>query len=323
MEVNKYTAFSLGLMRRLYARLFKLSDQKSDLKFDFQGQAASDLIEEILAGPEPCMISRFGFYELDAILNYLDVIDDSNFLSKSIKYLKSEIGPFWWDDKIAFFMQNNAGFFPVNVANLQEFAKIMLNEIRNIDILGSWLAREARLADYLPNARIVKLSDLEPYYHSDPWSQVLEGKRVLVIHPFEESIKKQHAKYSVLFNDPRILPKFELKTIKTVQSIAANKTEFSNWFKALAFMCKRVSSMDFDMAIIGAGAYGLPLASFVKSLGKKAIHLGGATQLLFGIKGKRWDDYQFFRSLYNENWVRPLPTEIPDNYQVVEGGCYW
>ncbi len=88
-------------------------------------------------------------------------------------------------------------------------------------------------------------------------------------------------------------------------------------------MKERIRCIDFDIAIIGAGAYGLPLASFIKNMGKKAIHLGGATQLLFGIKGKRWDNLPYFRKLYNENWVRPLPDEIPDNFQAVESGCYW
>ena len=77
------------------------------------------------------------------------------------------------------------------------------------------------------------------------------------------------------------------------------------------------------MAIIGAGAYGLPLAAHVKRLGKKAVHLGGATQILFGIRGKRWDEMPFFQKLYNEHWVRPLPSEVPKDYQRVEGGCYW
>jgi hypothetical protein len=144
-----------------------------------------------------------------------------------------------------------------------------------------------------------------------------------VVHPFEETIKKQYAKRQVLFKDPRILPNFELRTVKAVQSIAGNKPRFANWFDALESMCKKISDTDFDVAIIGAGAYGLPLASFVKSLGAKAVHLGGATQILFGIRGKRWDARPFFTSLYNENWVRPLPAEVPENFQVVESGCYW
>ena len=42
---------------------------------------------------------------------------------------------------------------------------------------------------------------------------------------------------------------------------------------------------DFDVALIGCGAYGFPLAAKLKTAGKQAIHLGGVLQALFGIKG--------------------------------------
>ena len=51
-----------------------------------------------------------------------------------------------------------------------------------------------------------------------------------------------------------------------------------------------LDKQDYDICLIGAGAYGFPLAAHVKRKGKKAIHLGGALQLLFGVKGKRWED---------------------------------
>ena len=47
--------------------------------------------------------------------------------------------------------------------------------------------------------------------------------------------------------------------------------------------------------------------------------MGGATQLLFGIKGKRWDDM----GIYNGYWVRPDETERPKGLEKVEEGCYW
>ena len=74
---------------------------------------------------------------------------------------------------------------------------------------------------------------------------------------------------------------------------------------------------------VGAGAYGLPLAYHAKKLGKKAIQLGGPTQILFGIKGKRWDDHDVISKLYNSYWVRPSADETPSNYKAVEEGCYW
>jgi cation diffusion facilitator CzcD-associated flavoprotein CzcO len=85
--------------------------------------------------------------------------------------------------------------------------------------------------------------------------------------------------------------------------------------------------MDYDICIIGAGAYGFPLAAHVKRKGKKAIHLGGATQLLFGIKGRRWVDnpllYYPYINLFNEHWCYPLPINKPQSAQKVEDACYW
>ena len=321
--MNPTAAFFLEKTRRCYAKLIQSANQKNHLKPDYQEQAAGDFIKEMLAGNEPCMISRLGSNELKATLNQLDIASGDGLWTKSIKYIRGDIGPFWWGRNIRNLMHNFAGFFPAGASGLEKFANLMLRDLQNIDILGSWLADEIRLEKFFPNAKIVPLKDLEPYYHANPWSEVLEGKTVLVIHPYEESIKKQYARHGILFDDPRILPNFELLTLKAVQSIATNKTAFANWFDALAWMCRRVGDLDFDIAIIGAGAYGLPLASFVKNCGKKAVHLGGATQILFGIKGKRWDELPFFKQLYNVNWVRPLPTETPDNFQMVESGCYW
>ena len=78
---------------------------------------------------------------------------------------------------------------------------------------------------------------------------------------------------------------------------------------------------DFDIAIIGCGAYGLPLAAYVKSIGKQSIHLAGKTQLLFGIKGKRWHDDPL--TPYNKYWISPLPEDTPKNDTKIEKGCYW
>ncbi|MDZ4290077.1 MAG: hypothetical protein U0984_19075, partial [Prosthecobacter sp.] len=127
----------------------------------------------------------------------------------------------------------------------------------------------------------------------------------------------------LLFQDQRVLPEFELKTYKSVQSIANTKTRFATWFDALEFMKEQVGQIDFDVAILGCGAYGFPLAAHVKRMGRKAIHLGGATQILFGIKGKRWENIPDVSILMNEHWQRPMPSEMPDGGDKVEGGAYW
>ena len=63
--------------------------------------------------------------------------------------------------------------------------------------------------------------------------------------------------------------------------------------------------------------------SDVKKLNKQAIHIGGGLQILFGIKGRRWDVHPEISQLYNDSWVRPSNNEKTLNIDVVEGGTYW
>lgn len=67
-----------------------------------------------------------------------------------------------------------------------------------------------------------------------------------------------------------MLPQFELDTIKSVQTIAGERDDrFNTWFDALDYMKGEICKRDFDIALIGCGAYGFPLGAFVKSIGKK------------------------------------------------------
>jgi len=79
----------------------------------------------------------------------------------------------------------------------------------------------------------------------------------------------------------------------------------------------------FDVAIVGAGAYSIPVLAHAKLLGKFAIHLGGAVQILFGIKGRRWDSHEIGSRFYNNYWSRPLEEETPKNTAIIEDSCYW
>ena len=89
-------------------------------------------------------------------------------------------------------------------------------------------------------------------------------------------IIKQYEKREKLFKNPEVLPEFDLLTYKPVQGIgrAKNKLKYKTWFEALAKMKEDIKNIDFDVALIGAGAYGIFLAQFVKSLGRQAIHGG-------------------------------------------------
>ena len=217
----------------------------------------------------------------------------------------------------------NMGVYPNDEDNLQKFAHDYCDSIKNVDVMGVWAVPDYDwlVNTYCPQAHYTRLWGLEPYHHPNPWSEHLRNKKVLVIHPFEQSIINNYKNRDQLFENKNVLPKFELKTIKAEQNLS-NKN--SNYFESMQRMQDRIASVDFDIAIIGCGASGLPIASFIKKeLHKTAIHMGGATQILFGIIGRRWEAYPQTRKLINQHWTRPLPEEIPDSAMLVEGGCYW
>lgn len=282
---------------------------------------SNQLIYEELVADKPSMIARFGSTEMMCLVNYIGVKKDNRNFSDFVTR-KSLL--WWWEQSTVQQMQKWSGFFPAEVSKIEQFCDLMLKDIEQVDILGSWLNQEVYFEPGLTNAKKVVLEDLEPFFAKKPWTKALEGKKVLVIHPFAETIKTQYQNRTLLF-DNNLLPEFELKTIKAVQSVAGEKTQFEDWFKALEYMQSEIDATDFDIAIIGCGAYGFPLAAHVKRSGKKAVHLAGATQLLFGIKGKRWEQYIVwpYTNLFNEFWVRPSDQERPKNANSVEGACYW
>jgi hypothetical protein len=309
----------------LLARLFhqRVRPQPAPRAPDLSGQAAADLIARRLATREPFMAARFGVVELGSVLNHAAIHASAPPLRKAAAYVRGDASAWWWEEDTISSMSRNAGFFPAEPALLDRFAERMLADMPCLDVLGSWLAAEDVFHDRLAGAVRIPLRELEPYYHERPWTGALEGRTVLVAHPFVDTIRSQYARRELLFDDPRTLPEFELRTVRAVQSIADTPSPFRDWFEALAHMEAEIADSDFDVALIGCGAYGFPLAAHVKRLGRQAIHLGGATQILFGIKGRRWDEHEFISRLYNEHWVRPAEEERPAGYLDVEDGCYW
>lgn len=318
------TKFILKILRRIYLIINPDSDSFGrNWKMFSSKDYANELIYQKLMDEKPCMIARFGSTEMLCLVNYIGVKYPEKYKNYS-SYIKSLTPPWWWEKSAINQIQQWSGFFPGEISHIERFCETMITDIPQIDILGSWLNQESFFANELLNSKKVVLEDLEPFFSLNPWTRALEGKKVLVVHPFAETINEQFLKRKFLFEN-NLLPDFKLITIKAVQSIAGAKTEFADWFEALDSMKNKIDKTDYDICIIGAGAYGFPLAAHVKRMGKKAIHLAGVTQLLFGIKGKRWERYIVwpYMNLYNENWVRPGENEKPKNAQIVEGACYW
>lgn len=289
-----------------------------DERYIYREQAGSDIIFKKLKEGKPCLIARCGGTEMRT-LNY--------FLKKKKKYLNIN-----FLDNHKYMMNALSGFFPADNDMLTRFCSEYIQAIKNVDVMAVWFneGEEYVCKIYCPEAKLIGLEAIGDYIGllKRPWTKYLKGKKVLVIHPFEKTIINQYKKRELLFKNPETLPEFELKTLKSVQSLGATKGDlgYESWFDALDDMCNKIDSIDFDIALIGAGAYGMFLGEYCKKIGKQAVHVGGALQLLFGIKGKRWVegyDKSFGEKLFNDNWVYPSQEDQIKQQEAVEGACYW
>ena len=323
--MNAASEFTLKALRKLYAKTFG-DYQLPPLQREEDPDKASEMIYNLLMQDKPCMIARFGSTELAALVNYLGVNAPKHSV---IKYIKGEQPEWWWNKNIMNQMQQWSGFFPSTPENMQRFGELMLEDAKEVDLLGSWLTQEALFLNGLKNSKFVQLELLNPFWSKETWTRALANKKILVIHPFSNTIKNQYDNHrNLLFTNPNILPQFaSLHIIKAVQSLGGTSL-FKDWFDALQWMKNEMDKIDYDICLIGCGAYGFPLAAYAKRKGKKAVHLGGSLQLLFGIKGARWENPNYnkkynYSALMNAYWVKPENNEKPQNASQVEGGCYW
>lgn len=220
-----------------------------------------------------------------------------------------------------------SGFTENDNESYWRFNHIMLEAVKNCDLMGVWYNQ---MEDWVCRKYMSKESVLTDRIMYDfwnwekPFSSALKGKKVLVIHPFAETIQSQYKNREKIFANANVLPDFELITIKAVQTLADNQDErFNTWFEALEYMYGEAMRYDFDIALIACGAYGFPLAAKIKKAGKSAIHMGGVLQVLFGIKGTRWDSIPEVQNIYNDYWVRPNEKEQIKNGKIIENACYW
>lgn len=220
-----------------------------------------------------------------------------------------------------------AGFFPDDTARGGDFLRVMKEAIGEADMCGTLMSP---CDDYFlnrytaPECKTMFLSHMDATGFQKPWTEALQGKKVLVVHPFAETIKKQYPRRKEVFPDREIMPDCELITYRAVQTAAGQKDErYADWFAALEGMTRQIGLINFDVALLACGAYGLPLAANIKRMGKKAVHIGGGLQLMFGIRGRRWDDNPEALAMYNDAWVYPSAEETPAGASMVEGACYW
>ena len=224
-----------------------------------------------------------------------------------------------------------SGLFPVRKDIYQRWATAYREAVQKMDFIAQWQPEgtfldafeQAFLDRELPKAIRGNFHSLEPV--GAPWLRPLSDLRWLVISPFCQTISTQLHKIAQL-NIFHGVPAESLARIAATcrflpcpQFAYMVQPKHRDWFHGLQELQEAMNAIDFDVAIIGAGAWSVPLAVHAKKLGRIGLHLGGTINLLFGIRGGRFED----RGLYNDHWIRPLPSECPANHKLMENGAYW
>jgi len=246
-------------------------------------------------------------------------------------------------------LEKNAGVFPLLHKNNDIFSKwchasIEATQYTNVLAVAWYETIDDEKANAIKKAEAEALQcwgilavhcplrSLEPYYvdSSIQWTQHLKGHKVAIVSSFTETAKKQVAKLPAIWPLANVLPSdIEWSWVQTGHppSVAQGRNEWpahiGTWSDAVNHVVSEVIRTGARFALIGCGGLSMPIAKALKDRGIIAIVLGGAIQVLFGIKGSRWANHDVISKFWNDAWVWPSIEETPLGATGIEGGCYW
>jgi len=245
-------------------------------------------------------------------------------------------------------MTENAGFWSPNQTSIHDsldlWAQDILEALSNLDAVVSWSpsakTQELQILNqYSPNAKKIVLRALEPYYTPEyQYTTKMTKGPIAVVSPFAESIKKQwsiiHEVFPPIGLAGQMWPQNQtLIPIRAPYGPAMTQANLSlSWsidilnegpLQAIQYLADQVSQSGAKYALVGIGALSLLLVHELKKRHIVAIHTGGGTQIMFGIKGNRWQNHSVISNFFNPSWTKPSQNEIPSEAQKVERSCYW
>lgn len=239
-----------------------------------------------------------------------------------------------------------AGVWPPTEESLDAWAKEYMSTLGLLDgVAAGWYRpfaeAESAILDYAaPNAFRTPLRSLEPYYAipNHRWTRHLAGKKVAVVSSFSETIMKQTADAARMNNiwvslkEPETILPFSttwipVRTYFTKEVAMGDSTEWPigvrNWDEAVNYVVEGVKASGASIALIGCGGLGMIIGGRLRKAGISVVIMGGAIQVLFGIKGRRWEKHDVISKFWGASWVWPSESETPTGSFSIEGACYW
>lgn len=278
-------------------------------------RAANAALTGVLQSNDLFFISRSGAVEIAAI--------DADTLSGS--FLRAR------RIKRRFHLWRNAGVFPPSRSELIRFKTEYLSSLSESDyhvnfpgILDAmYVNQETKKKGFFP------IEVLDPVLLASrgirPWSLELNNRKVLVVHPQADLILKQSSRLTSLHSRP-VLKNMILSGLVPPETNGLEISFSSSWHKRLSAFKMELDSMlaqsKPDLALVAAGAYGLPICSHLKHRGVSSIYMGGALQILFGLWGGRWRGNPEYEEIATENWIGAVPNKVKGS-RFIEKGAYW
>lgn len=233
-------------------------------------------------------------------------------------------------------IQRNAGIFPDTDESIDRWCEAYIDALKVMDGgAAGWYKPTEHMEKSILELCVgegcfsTPLRSLEPYYvePGKRWTQHLTGKQVCVVSSFAETMRTQVQRKGI-WNDLIDYSKTEWSFVKTgyAPTTALGKAAWpveGGWEEAVDYVIKEVTAAKPDICLIGCGGLGMVIAGRLKRLGISAFVLGGAIQILFGIKGRRWATHDVISKFWNDKWVSPAEAEVPGGAAQIEGGCYW
>ncbi len=228
----------------------------------------------------------------------------------------------------------NTGIWPLTKNSLEEYRTAAIKATMASDYLATgWYASLAEEEEEFLRAAPAALTKinliaLEPYFSDQRsrWTKCLEEQKVAIVSPFARTCADQYAKRDLIWPNG-LLPNMTICPIVTgyPPSIAKGSCEWpegiKKWQDAVDYIVNEVIGSGAHIAVIGCGALGMIAGARLKEKGVIIIVMGGALQVLFGLKGARWANHPIISGFWNDAWIYPLCR--PANYGIIEGGCYW
>ena len=295
---------------------------------DFESQSTIDLFSSIMMRDEALFFGRVGGNEYDATRNHHN---NPNYFNNT------EIYTF-----VMSFLREHAGYFDYSNSKklFYHYLDALADCYRNMEyvfyanpnlinpIQSGIMPDDGFLLEVLEGKTAFCYGFMEgviPFM--DSFKKWGEGKRILVVSPFEKSLKHQYAQRDKIMNN-YVYPDFELVTYKTpilyndgTETKEELGTITDNWEQEWQRMAEEIDKIDFDIAWLSCATYSPLLGDYiVHRMGKKAIYVGGILNMYFNIYGGRFKNYTSYCNLNYQ--LNPFENEEVENIRAGRKQAY-